>query len=118
MESQFSTKLSQSGAQNSIHQQRIDEMDATVQKALLRSKRLEDERHNFHSRLIETHKESSLLKVGFIWNYRAHFKMYGALWKFEITKVFPCKKFPCNLISCPSKAQLLSIAPFCNLNFK
>ena len=79
MESQFSTKLSQSGAQNSIHQQRIDEMDATVQKALLRSKRLEDERHNFHSRLIETHKESSLLKVGFIWNYRAHFKMYGAL---------------------------------------
>ena len=63
MESQFSNKLSQSGAQNTIHQQRIDEMDATVQKALLRSKRLEDERHNFHSRLIETHKEVSLLKV-------------------------------------------------------
>jgi len=46
-----------------LHQQRLDEMDLTVQKTIARSKRLEEERHNFHSRLIETDKEMGILKV-------------------------------------------------------
>lgn len=38
-------------------------MDTTVQKTIARSKRLEEERHNFHSRLIEADKEVGILKV-------------------------------------------------------
>jgi hypothetical protein len=38
-------------------------MDVTVQKTIGRSKRLEEERHNFHSRLIEADKEVGILKV-------------------------------------------------------
>lgn len=38
-------------------------MDVTVQKTIARSKRLEEERHNFHSRLIEADKEVGILKV-------------------------------------------------------
>jgi len=55
--------LQQSDSQHSILQQRQDEMDLTVQKTSARSKRLEEERHNFHSRLLETDKEVNILKV-------------------------------------------------------
>lgn len=63
MEQQYTQKLQQSGTQHSLHQQRLDEMDVTVQKTIGRSKRLEEERHNFHSRLIEADKEVGILKV-------------------------------------------------------
>lgn len=63
LEQQYTQKLQQSGSQQSLHQQRLDEMDMTVQKTISRSKRLEEERHNFHSRLIETDKEVGILKV-------------------------------------------------------
>ena len=63
MEQQYTQKLQQSGSQHSLHQQRLDEMDVTVQKTIGRSKRLEEERHNFHSRLIEADKEVGILKV-------------------------------------------------------
>ena len=70
MDQQFNAKMHHSGAQNSIHQQRIDEMDATVQKALVRSKKLEEERHSFHSRLIDANKEAGILKVSDIWRIK------------------------------------------------
>ena len=38
-------------------------MDLVIQKAIARSKRLEDERHSFHSRLLDTDKEVNVLKV-------------------------------------------------------
>ncbi|XP_046437712.1 paramyosin-like isoform X1 [Daphnia pulex] len=63
MEQQYTQKLQQSGTQHSLHQQRLDEMDVTVQKTIGRSKRLEEERHNFHSRLIEADKEVGILKT-------------------------------------------------------
>lgn len=63
MEQQYNQKLQQSGSQHSLHQQRLDEMDMTVQKTISRSKRLEEERHNFHSRLIDADKEVGILKV-------------------------------------------------------
>lgn len=63
LEQQYTQKLQQSGSQHTLHQQRLDEMDMTVQKTISRSKRLEEERHNFHSRLIEADKEVGVLKV-------------------------------------------------------
>ena len=45
-------------------------MDTTVQKTIARSKRLEEERHNFHSRLIEADKEVGILKVRPVINSR------------------------------------------------
>lgn len=63
LEQQCSAKLQQTDSQHSISQQRLNEMDLVIQKAIARSKRLEDERHSFHSRLLETDKEVNILKV-------------------------------------------------------
>lgn len=62
LEQQCSAKLQQTDSQHSISQQRLNEMDLVIQKAIARSKRLEDERHSFHSRLLDTDKEVNVLK--------------------------------------------------------